>query len=107
MVQYYVYLTTNESLRTIYTGVTNNLERRIAEHRQGVGEGFTKRYRIKRLVYYEVTTDIRSAIQREKEIKGWTRRKKAALVVSMNPAWRDLSGELFDGGGPDPSLRSG
>ena len=107
MSQYYVYLTTNESMSTIYTGVTNNLERRMHEHRQGVAQGFTRRYRVKRLVYYEVTTDISSAIGREKEIKGWVRSKKAALIQSMNPAWRDLGEELFGSQSPDPSLRSG
>ena len=71
--------------------LTNNLERRLYEHKQELVEGFTKRYHVHKLVYYEQTSDIRSAIQREKELKGWLRAKKNALVETMNPTWRDLS----------------
>ena len=90
MSQYYVYIMTNRS-RTLYTGVTNDLVRRVYEHKQKLIEGFTKKYNITILVYYEATPDIRSAIAREKQIKGWLRRKKIALIESMNPQWRDLS----------------
>ncbi len=88
---YYVYILTNKSNRVMYIGVTNNLERRLYEHKQELVEGFTKRYHVHKLVYYEQTSDIRSAIQREKELKGWLRAKKNALVETMNPTWRDLS----------------
>ncbi len=86
---------TNESLSHVYTGVTSNLARRVDEHRTGLNDGYTKRYRMTRLVYYEVTDDVRVAIAREKEIKGWRRSKKADLVRRLNPKWRDLSEELF------------
>ncbi len=89
MSDYYVYIMTNNS-GTLYAGVTNDLERRVCEHKQGVHGGFTKRYKLTRLVYYESTSDVRAAIQREKEIKGWVRRRKIALIASMNPYWRDL-----------------
>jgi putative endonuclease len=81
---------TNHS-RTLYTGVTNNLQRRVYEHKQKLVEGFTQKYNITQLVYYEVTSDVRSAIAREKQIKGWLRSKKIALIESMNPKWKDLS----------------
>jgi putative endonuclease len=81
---------TNKS-GTLYTGVTNNLERRIYEHKHHLVNGFTKKYRIERLVYFEETNDINAAISREKQIKGWVRKKKIALIESMNPDWKDLS----------------
>jgi putative endonuclease len=77
--------------RTLYTGVTNNLERRVAEHRLHRATGFSERYRIERLVYFETWGHIRYAIQREKQIKGWLRAKKVALIESKNPTWEDLS----------------
>ena len=89
MGQYYVYLMTNES-RMLYTGVTNDLARRAWEHKHKLLSGFTRRYNMTRLVFYEVTPDVRAAIAREKQIKEWLRRKKVALVESMNPEWRDL-----------------
>ena len=92
--QYYVYIMTNKS-RTLYTGVTNNLERRVYEHKHKLLDGFTKKYNITRLVYYEATTDIQSAIAREKQIKGWLRAKKIALIESENPQWQDISLEWF------------
>ena len=101
MSDYYVYIMTNNS-GTLYVGVTNNLERRVCEHKQGAHSGFTKRYKLTRLVYCESTPDVRAAIQREKEIKGWLRRKKIALIASMNPYWRDLS-EAWTADGRDPS----
>ena len=92
MSQYYVYIMTNKS-RTLYTGVTNNLERRVLEHKQKLVQGFTSKYNINKLVYYEVTNDIYSAISREKEIKGWLRAKKIRLIESKNPEWRDLASD--------------
>ena len=88
---YYVYILTNKSDRVMYIGVTNNLERRVYEHKQELIDGFTKRYHVHKLVYYEVTSDVRAAIEREKMLKGWLRARKNALVESMNPEWRDLS----------------
>ncbi|MHB1937648.1 MAG: GIY-YIG nuclease family protein [Acidobacteriaceae bacterium] len=89
----WVYIMTNRS-RTLYVGVTSNLERRIQEHKSGFVEGsFTHRYRLDRLVYYEQFSMITSAIDREKQIKGWLRIKKIALIVSKNPEWKDLSEE--------------
>ena len=105
MGQYYVYIMTNRP-DTLYTGVTNNLERRAHEHKHGAVEGFTKKYNLTTLVYYETTDGVRSAIAREKQIKGWLRSKKIALIESANPQWRDLS-ESWDLSAPDPSLRSG
>ena len=90
MKQYYVYIMTNKS-RTLYTGVTNNLERRVYEHKQKLIPGFTNKYNISRLVFFEATQDIRAAIEREKQIKGWLRSKKIALIESVNPQWEDLS----------------
>ena len=90
MRQYYVYIMTNGS-RTLYTGVTDDLVRRVYEHKNKLIEGFTKRYNITRLVHYEVTSDVQAAIQREKQIKGWLRKKKIALIEAANPGWQDLS----------------
>ena len=88
--QYFVYIMTNRS-RTLYAGVTGDLERRVHEHKDKLIPGFTSKYRVDRLVYFEATNDIRSAIEREKQIKGWRRTRKLALVRSVNPTWRDLS----------------
>ena len=82
---------TNKSNRVLYTGVTNDLKRRVYEHKEKLVEGFTKRYNVGKLVYYEVWEDIENAILREKQIKGWLRRKKIALIESTNPEWMDLS----------------
>jgi putative endonuclease len=90
MTDYYVYIMTNYS-RTLYTGVTNNLQRRVAEHKSKIVPGFTQKYKIDKIVYFEVTNDVYSAITREKQIKGWVRKKKIALIESANPEWRDLS----------------
>lgn len=81
---------TNKS-RTLYTGVTNDLERRVYEHKQKLVPGFTAKYNITRLVYFEATGDVEVAISCEKQIKGWLRRKKIALIESVNPEWEDLS----------------
>jgi len=104
MAEYYVYIMTNRA-RTLYTGVTNDLERRVFEHRKKLVEGFTKRYGLATLVYYEASNDVRSAIEREKQIKGWLRRKKVALIESVNPEWRDLADGWYSAG-TDSSLRS-
>jgi len=94
MNQYYVYIMTNRS-KTLYTGVTNDLIRRVCEHKNKIIDGFTKKYNITKLVFYEETNDIRTAIEREKQIKGWLRSKKIALIESVNPKWEDLSKEWF------------
>lgn len=99
---YYVYIIANWNNKVIYTGVTNNLERRIFEHKNKQIEGFTKKYNINKLVYYEITEDIYSAISREKQLKGWKRQKKDEVIGSMNPEWNDLSLEWIE----DSSLRS-
>ena len=93
--EYYVYIMTNKS-RTLYTGVTNDLMRRVYEHQNKLVNGFTSKYNIQFLVYYESTSSIHSAIQREKEIKGWLRSKKIALIDSVNPVWKDLSEDWFE-----------
>jgi len=90
--EYYVYIMTNRS-RTLYTGVTNDLIRRVWQHKQGLGSKFTSRYRIRYLVHYETYPDIRDAIAREKQIKGWLRAKKITLIEGTNPEWRDLSAD--------------
>ena len=94
--QYYVYILTNRTNRVLYTGVTNDLVRRVYEHREKFVEGFTKKYNVTKLVYYETTGDIESAIVREKQIKGWLRKKKITLIESVNPEWRDLSLDWAD-----------
>jgi putative endonuclease len=86
----WVYILTNQPGGTLYIGVTNNLVRRIAEHREGQVEGFTKRYAIKTLVYYEEHATAPLAIQREKNIKHWSREWKIDLIISFNPNWQDL-----------------
>ena len=92
--EYYVYIMTNKS-RTLYTGVTNDLMRRVDEHKNKLLPGFTSRYNIHYLVYYESTPGIHVALAREKQIKGWLRARKIALINSMHPAWKDLSEEWF------------
>jgi putative endonuclease len=87
---YYVYILASRS-RSLYTGVTNNLSRRLIEHRQGLVPGFTSKYRVFRLVHCEVFADIRDAIAREKEIKGWRREKKVQLIQFRNRVWADLA----------------
>ncbi len=95
--EYYVYIMSSTSNYTIYTGVTNNLVRRVYEHRTGADpDGFTTKYAVKKLVYYESTHDVLSAIEREKQIKSWSLKKKNTLIAGINPAWRDLYPELLD-----------
>ena len=97
MQKYYVYIL-NSPTGTLYVGMTNDLERRIYQHKHELIDGFTKKYNITRLAYFEETTDVNAAIQREKEIKGWRRSKKISLVKSMNPTWKDLAEDWFDDG---------
>jgi len=99
---YYVYRLASKS-RRLYVGVTNNLERRVFEHKSKQLDGFTKQYDIDRIVYFEQTTDILSAITREKQIKSWRRSKKISLIDAVNPTWEDLSAQWYKA---DSSLRS-
>jgi putative endonuclease len=95
MRDYYVYLMTNVT-GMLYTGVTNNLERRVYEHKNKLIKGFTSHYNLDKLVFFECTDDITAAIAREKQIKGWLRKKKVALIETMNPKWIDLSKDWYD-----------
>ena len=87
---YFVYIVSNHSRSTIYIGVTNDLKRRVYEHKKGLLDGFTKKYKCHDLVYFEVSNEVVSAITREKELKGWLRSKKDKLIISYNPALKDL-----------------
>ncbi|WP_222845416.1 GIY-YIG nuclease family protein [Legionella genomosp. 1] len=91
----YVYLLTNKHNNVLYTGVTNNLIRRIYEHKNNLVKGFTQKYNVDRLVYYEVCSGIIVAIEREKQIKGWSRKKKNDLINASNPGWDDLYSSLL------------
>jgi putative endonuclease len=102
MKAFFVYMMTNRSRVVLYTGVTNDLERRVWEPKNGTAKGFTKQYKLDRLVYSENYGDVRDAITREKEIKGWRREKKNALVRTLNPLWNDLGPELFNEVGEVP-----
>ncbi len=95
MKTFYVYMMTNKSRVVLYTGITNSLEVRVWQHENLTRDGFTKKYRVNRLVYYETFDDPRDAISREKEIKGWRRCKKNALVETLNTKWADLSTMLY------------
>jgi len=88
--KYYVYIMTNKSNIVLYTGITNDLVRRVYEHKEKILEGFTKRYNINKLVYYEIFNDPMSAIRREKQIKAGSRQKKINSIISMNRDWQDL-----------------
>jgi putative endonuclease len=113
--RFYVYIVASKS-RRIYTGLTNNIQRRIAQHKRGEIEGFTQRYKINRLVYFETYQYVGNAIRREKQIKGLDRAKRVALIECDNPTWDDLSAEwgkpiepltpVADARKTDPSLRS-
>ena len=92
--QYYVYIMTNKNNRVLYTGITNDLRRRVYEHKEKFVAGFTKRYNVSKLVYYEVFEDPENAILREKKIKAGSRQKKINLIETINKEWRDLYGEL-------------
>ncbi|HEX9896294.1 MAG TPA: GIY-YIG nuclease family protein [Dehalococcoidales bacterium] len=95
MNEYYVYIMSSES-GVLYTGVTNDLARRVFEHKKKMIKGFTSRYKVSQLVYFESTPDIDVAIAREKQIKGWKRIRKVQLINSVNPEWRDLSLDFMD-----------
>jgi putative endonuclease len=106
MHRYWVYILASNS-RTLYVGVTRDIRRRLQAHRSGE-TSFTARYRIHRLVYIEGTDDVRSAIRREKQLKGWRRERKIEMITSMNPGWDDLlPASERSPQGADPSLRSG
>jgi len=91
---------------TLYIGMTNNLARRVWQHKQHEIAGFTAKYEVDRLLYFESFDDVRTAINREKQLKGWTRQKKIVLIEKLNPSWIDLSKEWYDDRGPSTSLRS-
>jgi putative endonuclease len=94
---YYVYILASDTNFTVYTGVTNDLVRRVYEHRHNLDpKGFTAKYSVHKLVYYEHTADVRVALEREKQIKGWRRSKKNALIETMNPNWEDLYPTLLE-----------
>ena len=95
---YFVYLLASKS-RTLYVGVTNDLSRRMYEHKQGLVRGFSWKYNVDRLVYFESTSDVLAAIAREKQIKGWRRTKKVTLIESANPDWKDLTEEVGEAQG--------
>lgn len=90
---YYVYIMTNKGHNVLYIGVTNDLIRRVAEHKSGEIEGFTKKYRVRELAYCESYSDVKDAIHREKQLKRWSHAKKVSLIEGLNPEWRDLSEE--------------
>ncbi len=94
MRNYYVYIFANKNNNVFYTGVTGRLIRRAYEHKNGLVEGFSRRYRVKKLLYYETYTDVRDALEREKKLKKWRHDWKARLIRNFNPSWRDLSEEL-------------
>ena len=89
----YIYILTNTSKTTLYIGITNDLRRRYAEHLSGISDGFTKRYHLHSLVYFEQYNDIKEAIRREKQLKGWSRAKKDALIDRLNPEWINLASQ--------------
>ena len=93
---YWVYMLTNKTNSTLYIGITNDLERRVAEHKSGSIPGFTRDYSVNRLVWCEHFRDVNAAIACEKKLKGWVRRKKDALIAEKNPCWRDLSADWND-----------
>ena len=92
---YYVYILASKRNGTLYIGITNNLRRRIYEHKNDLVEGFTKKYHVHKLVYFEETTDAQSALKREKQIKTWKRNWKLQLIEKLNPLWEDLYEKLF------------
>lgn len=94
--QYYVYILASKKNGTLYTGVTDDLIERVDQHKKKLVEGFTKKYKVDKLVYYETTNDIRGAILREKRIKKWKRKWKIELIEKQNPEWKDLYYELFE-----------
>ena len=95
---YYVYILANKTNSTVYIGMTNDLMQRLQEHRNDMIEGFTKTYHVHKLVYYESFSDVEEAIAREKQLKGWRRARKDALIEGKNPTWEDLAGDWFTAG---------
>ena len=95
---FFVYILISYNGNTMYIGVTNDLVRRVFEHKNGLIEEFTKQYRVHKLVYYESFSDVRYAIAREKQLKGWRRARKNELIESKNPTWADLAGDWFTAG---------
>jgi putative endonuclease len=91
---YFVYILANRWNTVLYTGITSDLVRRVFEHREKFVEGFTRKYNVYKLIYYEVYTDVMEAITREKQIKGYSRKKKVVLIEKMNPKWNDLDNEI-------------
>jgi putative endonuclease len=106
MNSYYVYLLASKS-RVLYVGVTNDIHRRVLEHKSKLNPGFTSKYNVNRLVYLEETSDILAALEREKEIKAWRREKKVALIEADNPKWEDLSEDWFEDGKVVDNLDAG
>ncbi len=98
--QYYVYIITNKNETVLYTGVTNNILRRMLEHKRKLVPGFSFKYNLNKLIYYQGFNSAGEAISAEKKIKGWTRDKKIELIININPQWRDLSLNFFE---EDPS----
>src|SRR4030042_4079921 len=103
--QYYVYIMASKRRGTLYTGVTDDLIGRVYQHKQKIIEGFTRKYNVTKLVYYETTNDIRGAILREKRIKKWKRQWKIELIEKVNPEWKDLCEELFKNKDRDSRFR--
>ena len=95
MKTYFVYIMTNKRNGTLYTGMTNNIERRVYEHKHKLVKGFTSKYGLNILVYFEDFNDVTDAIIREKQIKGWVRKKKLVLIELLNPEWKDLSNDWY------------
>jgi putative endonuclease len=91
---FYIYILASKRKGTLYIGTTNDLARRVYEHKQGLVDGFTKKYGVHQLVYYENTNDVLGAIQREKQLKKWNRNWKIELIEETNPEWKDLYGQL-------------
>jgi len=93
--EYHIYIMTNKS-GTFYIGLTNNIKKRVYQHKNKLADGFTKKYNIDKLLYYETFSDIYSAIAREKTVKGWLRKKKIELINTINPEWEDLSKDWYE-----------
>ena len=101
---YYVYIMQSASRRALYIGMTNNLHKRVWQHKNRLLEGFTDRYNAVRLVYWESFDDVRNAIDREKKLKSWRRQKKLWLIARFNPGWKDLAADWYKTQGPSTSL---
>jgi putative endonuclease len=94
---YFVYIMTNKMYGTLYVGITNDLLRRVFEHKEGKTKGFTSKYHLDKLIYYDESSDVNAAIRREKQLKGWNRQWKINLIEEFNPNWNDLSQRLLNG----------